>query len=256
MGSFDHKKILILGVANEKSIAHAVLELLHNEGAKIALTYPNDVIEKRLRPIAKNFGIERIFPCDVQSDSDISTLFKELESCFGNLDGLVHSVAFAEREDLQGRFVNTSRSGFRTALDVSVFSLIALAGQAERLMEEKGGSIVTFTYLGSQRVVQNYRVMGVAKAALEASVRYLASELGEKGIRVNAVSAGPIKTLAASGIPQFKDLYSQFEERAPLRRNVSLADVANSAAYFLGPMSAGVTGEIHYVDCGFNIIGI
>ena len=256
MGSFDGKKILILGVANEKSIAHAVAAHLVSEGASVVLTYANEAIEKRVRPLAENMGVDLVFPCDVQSDSQMDALFDRLSEVWGTLDGMVHSVAFAEREDLQGRFCDTSRMGFRTALDVSVYSLIALAGRAERLMRGDGGSIVTFTYLGAQRVVQNYKVMGVAKAALEASVRYLAAELGEYGIRVNAISAGPVRTLAASGIPQFRDLFAQFEDKAPLRRNVTLEDVAGSAAYFLSPMSAGVTGESHFVDCGFNIMGI
>lgn len=256
MGSFDKKKILILGVANERSIAYAVTHYLRERGAEIALTYANDALERRVRPIAQHFGIDLVFPCDVQSDTEIKTLFKEIKSCWGSLDGLVHSVAYAERDDLQGRFCETSRSGFKTALDISVYSLIALSGYAENLMRTNGGSIVTFTYLGSQRYVPNYKVMGIAKAALEATVRYLAVELGEHSIRVNAISAGPVRTLAASGIPQFKDLYSQFEEKSPLRRNVTIEDIASSAAYLLSPMSAAVTGEVHYVDCGFNIIGV
>ena len=256
MGSFDGKKILILGVANEKSIAHAVTQHLHGEGAQIALTYANDAIEKRVRPIAESLGITEVLPCDVQSDGEIDKLFAHLSDTWGSLDGMVHSVAFAERDDLQGRFCDTSRSGFKTALDVSAYSLIALAGRAEKLMREHGGSIVTFSYLGAMRVIPNYKVMGVAKAALEASVRYLAAELGESAIRVNAISAGPVKTLAASGIPQFKDLFAQFEEKAPLRRNITLEDVAGSTAYLLGPWSRGVTGEVHYVDCGYNIQGI
>lgn len=256
MGSFDGKKVLILGVANEKSIACAITKNLLEKGATVALTYANEVIEKRVRDIARTLGIQDIFPCDVQFDSQIDGLFEQLKESWGYLDGLVHSVAFADRADLEGRFCETSRSGFHTALDVSTYSLIALAGRAEQLMRKKGGSIVTFTYLGSQRVIPNYKVMGVAKAALETAVRYLAAELGESGIRVNAVSAGPIKTLAASGIPRFKDLYAQFEEKAPLRRNVTLEDVAGSAEYFLSSLSSGVTREVQYVDCGFNILAL
>ncbi len=256
MGSFDGKKVLILGVANEKSIAYAVTKNLVEKGATVALTCPNELIEGRVRDIARSLGIEDVFPCDVQFDSQIDGLFGELKERWGYLDGLVHSVAFADRADLEGRFCDTSRSGFHMALDVSTYSLIALAGRAEQLMRRKGGSIVTFTYLGSQRVVSNYKIMGVAKAALEATVRYLAAELGESGIRVNAVSAGPVRTLAASGIPRFKELYARFEETAPLRRNVALEDIAGSTEYFLSSLSSGVTGEVQYVDCGFNILAL
>lgn len=256
MRSFEGKKILVLGVANERSIAYGVARHLKAEGAEVALTYAGDAMEKRVRPLASDLGVSLVLPCDVQSDSQLDNLFAHLKGHWGTLDGLVHSIAFADREDLMGRFCETSRSGFRTAMEVSVFSLIALAGRAQGLMRDRGGSILTFTYLGSQRVVDNYKIMGVAKAGLEASVRYLAAELGENRIRVNGISAGPLKTLAASGIPQFRDLYSQFEEKAPLRRNVKLEDVASSAAYFLSDASSAVTGEIQFVDCGFNILGV
>ena len=251
---FGGKKILVLGLANEKSIAWGIAQALCKHGAELALTYPNEALEKRVRPLAESIGCRQVLPCDVQSDAEMEALVAALERSWGTLDGIVHSVAFAERDDLQGRFSRTSRGGFRTALEVSVYSLIALCGKAERLMPQ-GGSVVTLTYLGSQRVVPNYNVMGVAKAALEASVRYLAADLGPGNIRVNAVSAGPIKTLAASGIPQFRDLLSAFAERAPLRRNVSLEDVAGTALYLLGPLSSGVTGDVVYVDCGYSIMG-
>jgi enoyl-[acyl-carrier protein] reductase I len=255
MISFAGKKFLILGVANERSIAWGISQALHQAGAELAFTFVNEAIEKRLRPLAESINCKNIFRCDVQSDEDILALYHSIESKWESLDGIVHSVAYAEREDLQNRFCETSRKGFQTALDVSAYSLIAVAGKLLPLFKQ-GGSIVTLTYLGSQKVVSNYKVMGVAKAALEASVRYLAADLGEQGIRVNAISAGPIKTLAASGIPKFKELLSQFAEMAPLRRNVSVEDVAQSALYFLSPMSAGITGEITYVDCGFNIVGL
>lgn len=255
MGSFEGKKILVLGVANKKSIAWAITEALHNEGATLALTYVNEAIEKRVRPLAESINCEVVLPCDVSSDESINDLFVELESRWGKVDGIVHSVAYAEREDLQNRFSETTRKGFQTALDVSAYSLIAVAGRARPLMKE-GGSILTLSYLGAERAVKNYNVMGVAKAALESSVRYLADDLGEMAIRVNAISAGPIKTLAASGIPNFKELLAKFAEMAPLRRNTSLEDVAGTGMFLMGPGSAGVTGETIYVDGGFNIVGI
>lgn len=255
MKPLSGKKFVVLGVANERSIAHSITTALHEQGAELALTYVNEAIEKRVRPIAEELGIKSVFHCDVQNDEHIDKLFADLKDQWGSIDGVVHSVAFAEREDLNRRFVETSREGFKLALDVSAYSLVAIAKRAESLMTE-GGSIITLTYHGSQKVVKNYNVMGVAKAALEASVRYLAADLGEKGIRVNAISAGPIKTLAASGIPQFKEMLNSFAEKAPLRRNTSLEDVAETACFLLGNGSKGITGDILYVDCGFNIIGM
>ena len=231
-------------------------QALHREGAELAFTWVNEAIEKRLRPLAESINCPNVLPCDVQSDEQLNHLFAELESRWGSIDGIIHSVAYAEREDLQCRFAQTSRKGFQLALDVSAYSLIAVAGRAQALMKERGGAIVTLSYLGAERVVSNYNVMGVAKAALESSVRYLAADLGEFNIRVNALSAGPIKTLAASGIPHFKELLAQFAAKAPLRRNVTLEDVAQTGLYLVGPMSSGVTGETIYVDCGFNIMGL
>ena len=254
MGMFEGKKIVILGVANEKSIAWGISELLRKEGAELAFNYVNEAIEKRVRPLAAELGCETVLPCDVQSDEHLDTFFNELEKRWGKIDGVVHSIAYAEREDLHNRFSATSRKGFHTALDVSAYSMIAVAARAAKIMTE-GGAMITLTYLGSERVVTNYNVMGVAKAALECSVRYLAADLGEKNIRVNAISAGPIKTLAASGIPQFRDLLHAFAAKAPLRRNVTQEDVASTAAYLLGPLSSGVTGEVVHVDCGFSVIG-
>jgi enoyl-[acyl-carrier protein] reductase I len=255
MGMFDGKKVLILGVANERSIAWGISEALHREGAQLCFTYMNEALEKRVRPLAASLGNSLVFPCDVQSDASLDQLFAEIEKSWGSLDGIVHSVAFADREDLQRSFAKTTREGFRLALDVSAYSLIAIAGRAEALMKE-GGSIITMTYLGSQRVVSNYNIMGVAKAALESSVRYLAAEMGARNIRVNAISAGPIKTLAASGIPHFRELLSSFAEKAPLKRNVSQEDVAKASLFYLSPLSSGITGEITYVDCGFNTLGV
>jgi len=256
MGVFDGKKILIMGVASERSIAWAIAEALHREGAELAFSYPNESLEKRVRPLAEQLGSRNVIRCDVQSDSDLQNLFNCLEASWGRVDGLVHSIAFAEKEDLQRRFSETSRAGFHTALDVSAYSLIAVCGKLARLFPEDGGSVVTLTYLGSQRVVQHYNVMGVAKAALEASVRYLAADLGEQGIRVNAISAGPIRTLAASGIPKFKEMLGEFGDKAPLKKPLTTEDVANVALHLLGPASVAVTGETTYVDCGFNIMGI
>jgi len=256
MALLEGKKFLVFGVANKNSIAWGITEALHREGAKIALTFMNEMMEKRVRPLAESIGCEDVFQCDVQNDEELDAVFSEIEKSWGNLDGVVHAVAFADREDLSNNFSKTSRSGFTLALDVSAYSLIAIAGRAEKLMAADGGTILTLTYLGSERVVKNYNVMGVAKAALESSVRYLAADLGEHNIRVNALSAGPIKTLAASGIPNFRALLSSFAEKAPLKRNVSTEDVANTALYLLGPLSSGVTGEVVYVDCGFSVMGI
>lgn len=252
---FAGKKILVLGVANKKSIAWGISEALHQQGAELGFTYLNEALEKRVRPLAEEIGAETVLPCDVQSDEELDNLFSELKSRWGKIDGVVHSVAFADKEDLANPFSQTTRAGFQLAMDISAYSLIAVAGRAAELMTE-GGSIITMSYLGAERVVKNYNVMGVAKAALECSVRYLAADLGPKNIRVNGISAGPIKTLAASGIPNFRELLAQFAEYSPLQRNVTQEDVAGTALYFLSNLSAGVTGEVTYVDAGFNKMGI
>ena len=252
---FSGKKFLIFGVANERSLAWGITQALHREGAELGFTYVNEAIERRLRPLAEGLGASLILPCDVQSDEQLDKVFGEVESKWGSLDGVIHSVAFADGEDLKNRFSRTSRKGFALALDVSAYSLIAVAGRAEALMRNGSGSIITLSYLGAERVVTNYNVMGVAKAALESAVRYLAADLGPQNIRVNAISAGPVKTLAASGIPHFRDLLNAFAEKAPLRRAINQEDVANTAMYLLGPLSSGVTGETIYVDSGFNILG-
>lgn len=255
MGMFDGKTILIIGVANQKSIAWGIAEALHREGAQLAFTYMNEAIEKRVRPLAESMKGSLVLPCDVQSDQDIDNLFEEIGSRWGSLNGVVHSVAYAEREDLDGRFIETSREGFKTALDVSAYSLVAISKRAEKLLAASNGSILTMSYLGAMRVIPNYKVMGIAKAALEASVRYLAADLGESNVRVNAISAGPLRTLAASGIPRFRELMAAFAERAPMKRNVTLEDVAGTALYFLSDLSSGVTGEVTYVDCGYSVTG-
>lgn len=257
MQDLEGKKFLVLGVANERSIAWAISQDLHQRGAELAFTYVNEAIERRVKPLAESIGSSTVLQCDVQSDTEIDSLFATLGDKWGKLDGIVHSIAFADREDLQKRFCQTSRKGFALALDVSAYSLIAIAGKAEPLMKQaQGGSIITLSYLGAERVVPHYNVMGVAKAALESSVRYLAWELGESQIRVNAVSAGPIKTLAASGIPHFREMLGNFADKAPLRRAVTAAEVAKCASFLLSSDSAGITGETIYVDCGFNILGM
>ncbi|MGH7469439.1 MAG: enoyl-ACP reductase FabI [Longimicrobiales bacterium] len=256
MNLFQDKHVLVFGVANERSIAWGISQALHARGAKLGFSFVGEALERRVRPLAESVGSDLVLPCDVTSDEQIAAAFEQVQSQWGRLDVLVHSVAFAQREDLEGRFVDTSRAGFRTALDVSAFSLVALARAAEPLLAQSRGSIITLTYYGAEKVVQNYNVMGVAKAALEASVRYLAADLGPAGIRVNAISAGPLKTLASAGIKGFKSILGFTAEKAPLRRNVTLEDVAGAAVFLCSDLGAGVTGEVLYVDSGYNILGI
>ena len=255
MGIMSGKRGVIFGVANDKSLAWGIAQRLHSEGAELAFTYLNEVFEKRVRPLAESIGSEIIVGCDVSRDADIDGVYAEIGERWGSLDFLVHSVAYASRDDLRQPFHMTTRDGFRLALDVSAFSLIAVTRGALPLMKN-GGSIITLTYLGSQRAVPNYNVMGVAKAALEASVRYLAAELGEKGIRVNALSAGPIRTLAATGISNFSEIFGIMENRSPMHRTVTQDEVGKSALYLLSDLSSGVTGDIHFVDTGYNIVGL
>jgi len=253
---FQDNRVLVFGVANERSIAWGISQALHEHGAKLGFTFVGEALEKRVRPLAESVGSDLVLPCDVGSDDQIARVFDAVRSQWGRLDAVVHAVAFANRQDLEGRFVDTSRAGFQLALDISAYSLVALARAAEPLLAESKGSIVTLTYYGSEKVVQNYNVMGVAKAALEASVRYLAADLGPSGIRVNAISAGPIKTLAASGIKGFRGILGFAAEKAPLRRNTSLEDVAGTALYLLSDLGSGVTGEVVHVDAGYNILGL
>lgn len=255
MGKFlEGKKALVFGVANDRSIAWAISKALHEAGARMGFTYVN-ALESRVRPLAESLNAEIIEPCDVTSDSDLDTSFKAVEEKWGGLDILIHAVAFANREDLEGRFVDTSRDGFRVALEISAYSLVAMAKRAAPLMKN-GGNIMAMTYYGAEKVIPNYNVMGVAKSALESSVRYLAADLGVDNIRVNAISAGPIRTLAASGISGFKSMLNRFAEAAPLRRNVTQEDVASNALYLCSDLSSGVTGEVIYVDSGYNVIGM
>ncbi|MBI3609455.1 MAG: enoyl-ACP reductase [Nitrospirae bacterium] len=256
MGLLNGRKGIIFGVANEKSIAWAIAQKLHKEGAELAFTFAGEALEKRVRPLADSLGAKLILPCDVTKDDQIQAVFHEIQSNFGHLDILVHAIAFANKEDLKADFINTSRDGFRLAQDVSAYSLTVLARHAAPLMESRPGSILTLTYYGAEKVIPRYNVMGVAKAALEASVRYLAADLGPKGIRVNAISAGPIRTLASAGISGFLEMLHHVETKAPLRRGVTAEEVAGTALYLASDLSSGVTGEVIYVDAGYNIMGM
>jgi len=253
MGLMEGKRGIIFGVANDMSIAWGIARQLKDQGATLAFTYLNEALEKRVRPLAESVDAELILPCDVSRDEDIEAVFQAVGDKWGEIDFVVHAIAYANREDLKHSFSQTSREGFHLAMDISAYSLVAVTRYAAPLMT-RGGSIVTLTYLGATRAVPNYNVMGVAKAALESSTRYLAAELGEKGIRVNAISAGPIRTLAASGIANFKKKISLMDENAPLRRTVTQEEVGKSALYLLSDLGSGVTGEIHFVDGGFNTI--
>lgn len=252
LGILSGKKGLILGVANDKSIAWGVARSADREGADLGFNYIGDALERRVRPLADSLGSGLIEPLDVGNDEQLDAFFSKVEERWGKLDFLVHSIAFANKEALKGRFIDTSREDFRTALEISVFSFIALARRAASLMQP-GGSMVTMTYLGAVRAVPNYNVMGVAKAALEASTRYLAADLGPDGIRVNALSAGPIRTLAASGIGDFRRLMEKASRGSMLKRNVTQKEVGDAAVFLLSDLASGITGEVHYVDGGFHI---
>jgi enoyl-[acyl-carrier protein] reductase I len=247
---------LVVGVANKRSISWAIAQAAAAAGARLALTYQGARLEENVRELAATLDDPLLAPCDVTSDAEIDALFAAIAARYGRLDFLVHGVAFAHRDDLDRPFVETSREGFRRALDVSAYSLVALARGAAPLMAERGGSILTLSYLGAERVFPNYNVMGVAKAALESSVRYLAADLGPKNIRVNAISAGPIKTLAASGISGFSSILQTYRDRAPLRRTVDAAEVADAAVFLLGPAGRAVTGEVLLVDGGYHAMGL
>jgi enoyl-[acyl-carrier protein] reductase I len=256
MPLLEGKKAAIFGVANDRSIAWAIAEAFHAEGAELAFTYAGEVLEKRVRPLAEGIGSKLILPCDVTKDEEIDKVFATLKQAWSGVDIMIHAIAFANKDDLANPYVQTSRTGFHLAMDVSAYSLIALAQRAAPLMEGRNGSILTLTYMGSERVVPNYNVMGVAKAALEASVRYLAHDLGPKGIRVNAISAGPIRTLAAAGIADFKTMLHHVAERAPLKRNIDAEEVGKTALYLCSNWGSAVTGEVLHVDAGYNIMGM
>jgi len=252
--SMEGRTAVVFGVANKRSIAWAIAQQMQQAGARLAITYQNQRLEQEAKELIAALPGAEAFMCDVSSDEQIGNLFAELKSRYGKLHTLVHSIAFAPADELKGEFLATTREGFRIAHDVSVYSLIALARAAAPLMED-GGSILTLTYHGSTKVVPHYNVMGIAKAALEASVRYLAYDLGPRRIRVNAISAGPVKTLAARGISGFGDMLKGHAERAPLKRNVDVNEVAGTAVFLASDAGAGITGEVLYVDCGYNIMG-
>ena len=257
MNDFAGKHGLIVGIANKRSISWAIAQATASRGARLALTYQGR-FEEHVNELSQGLDAPAlVLPCDVSSDADIDAVFTKVEQEFGGLDFIVHGAAFANREDLLSSFTSTSREGFRTALDISAYSLVALARGGAPLMEKRGGgSILTLSYLGSERVFTNYNVMGVAKAALEASVRYLAADLGPRNIRVNAVSAGPIKTLAAAGIPGFSSILTVYRDRAPLRRSVETGEVGDAAAFLLSDAARGITGEVLMVDAGYHVTGM
>lgn len=249
------KKGLIVGVANAKSIAYGIAKACHDQGAQMAFTYLNDALKKRVEPIAEEFGSKFVYELDVNNQAHLDGLADRIKADLGEIDFVVHAVAYAPKEALEGEFVNTTKEAFDIAMGTSVYSLLSLTRAVLPVLKE-GGSVLTLTYLGGPKFVPHYNVMGVAKAALESSVRYLAHDLGAKNIRVNAISAGPIKTLAASGIGDFRMILRYNEVNSPLKRNVTTEDVGNSAMYLLSDLASGVTGEVHYVDCGYNIMGM
>jgi enoyl-[acyl-carrier protein] reductase I len=249
------RKALVLGGANDHSIAWSIAQALHREGADLAFTYVGEAIERRVRPLAASVDSAIVLPCDVASDGDIAGVAEQLQALWGHVDIVIHAVAFARREELKGRFVDTSRAGFNTALEVSTYSLVAVTRAIEPLMTA-GGSIVTLTYLGAEKVLPNYNVMGVAKAALEAAVRYLAYDLGPRGIRVNAISAGPVRTLSSAGITGFKDMMRHHAERAPLHRSIDVAEVGNTAVFLASDLASSITGEVIHADAGYSVVGV
>jgi enoyl-[acyl-carrier protein] reductase I len=254
---FEGKRGLVFGVANERSIAWGIARALHVHGCRdLAFTFAGEVLEKRVRPLAESVDARFILPCDVTDEAQVEAVFREIGTTWDGLDFLIHCVAFANREDLEGRFLDTTRDGFLRALEISCFSLVHLARHAAPALAQRKGSILTLSYYGAEKVVPNYNVMGVAKAALEASVRYLAADLGPEGVRVNAISAGPIKTLAAAGVRGFRGMLGVVEEKAPLRRNVTQDEVGNAAVFLCSDYAAGITGEVLYVDGGYNIMGM
>ena len=249
------KRGLVMGVANERSIAWAIARTCAEHGAELAFTYQGDALKKRVDPLAASVGSTMVLPCDVSDPGSIDGVFDRIEKDWGSLDFVVHAIAFSDKAELKGRYVDTSEANFDRTMNISCYSFTAIAQRAERLMTE-GGSLLTLTYYGAERVMPHYNVMGVAKAALEASVRYMAMDLGPKGIRVNALSAGPMKTLAAAGIGDFRYILKWNEYNSPLRRNVSSDDVGRAGFYLVSDLSSGVTGETHHVDCGYHVVGM
>jgi enoyl-[acyl-carrier protein] reductase I len=255
MGLLEGKNALVVGLANDKSIAWGITQALHREGAKIGISYAGEMLKRRVMPLAEQIGCKWVEECDVTKDEHIAAVVEKTKNDFGNVDILVHSIAFAGREELTGPFYNTSREGFKNAMDISVFSFVALAKAYQPILNP-GASLICMTYYGSVKVAPHYNVMGVAKAALEASTRYLAFDFGPQKIRVNAISAGPIRTLAAAGVGGFRDMYKHFADMSPLRENVTIEDVGNAAVFLASDLSARVTGEVLYVDSGFNTVGV
>ncbi|GAB0117459.1 enoyl-ACP reductase FabI [Acidisoma sp. 7E03] len=249
------KRGVVMGVANDRSIAWGIAAACAAQGAEIAFTYQGEALEKRVRPLAESIGADLVLPCDVADEASIDAAFAEVEKRWGKIDFLVHAIGWADKAYLRGRYLDTPRQAFLQAMDISCYSFVAVSQRAAAMMPE-GGSLLTLTYLGAERVMPHYNVMGVAKAALEASVRYLAADLGEKNIRVNGISAGPIKTLAASGIGDFRYILKWNELNAPLGRNVTTEEVGGSGLYLLSDLGRGVTGEVHHVDCGYHIVGM
>jgi len=257
MGLLEGKTGIIFGVANKRSIAWAIAQALSREGMRLAFTYQGERLKESVESLTNTMQDSLLLPCDVCVDAEIESVFRDVGNKFGKLDVLVHSVAFAPREDLENEFVKTTREGFKLAHDISAYSLVGLTRAALPLMEKAGGgSVIAMTYYGAEKAVEGYNLMGVAKAALEASIRYLAANLGPKNVRVNAISAGPVNTLAARGIKGFTGMLKHHAEKAPLRRNVELEEIGNAALFLASPMSSGITGEVLYVDCGYNIIGL
>ncbi len=255
MGLLDGRKALVFGVANDHSIAWGIAQALHAQGATVGFSSVESLIDRRVRPLAESIGATFVEPADVTNQADVERVIDRWRETYGDIDILVHAVAHARREDLEGSFLDTSRDGFLFALEVSAYSLVAVTRAARPLLH-RGSSVLTLTYLGSERVTTNYNVMGVAKAALEATVRYLAADLGPDGIRVNAISAGPIRTLSASGVKDFRKLYGPFDQIAPLRAHVTKEDCGNTAVFLGSDLSSAITGEIVFVDGGFNIMGV
>ncbi len=254
-GLMTGKKGLIMGVANDRSLAWGIAQAAHHHGAELAFTYQGEALEKRVRPLAEGVGSDLVLPCDVTDDASMDTVFTTLEQKWGKLDFLVHAIAFSDKEELKGKYVDTSFDNFQRTMNISCFSFTTLAKRAAPLMQD-GGALLTLTYYGAERVMPHYNVMGVAKAALEASVRYLAMDLGDQNIRVNALSAGPVKTLAASGIGDFRYILKWNQYNSPLKRNVTLEDVGGAGLYLLSDLSSGVTGETHHVDSGYHVVGM
>ncbi len=254
-GLMQGKKGLIMGVANDRSIAWNIAKACHDQGAELAFTYQGDALLKRVTPLAESIGSDIVLPCDVTDDGSVDAVFSELESKWGRLDFVLHAIAYSDKDELKGLYVDTTPDNFTKTMQISCYSFTAICQRAQKMMPD-GGSLLTLTYAGSERVMPHYNVMGVAKAALEASVRYLAEDLGSQNIRVNSLSAGPMKTLAASGIGDFRYILKWNEYNSPLRRNVSGEDVGGAGMYLLSGLSSGVTGETHHVDCGYNIVGM